>query len=946
MPWFGLPWAAQEPRRFTVKLKWTAPPTPQPAGMADASSPTRGSKRTRNAGQSSALFSTESSDEDVPTASADGDVDLSQSRAAGGAPLDGAAPPAPKRPRSQGTLAAFFQPRKAASAPAQRQFTSTAAAAVAAASPAPAKRKVRQAAPAAPQAAAAAGIESAGSDDDDEEDDETPVTAAVDSAPQVSDTVSGPVLGEYHPLEAVQDLWKPGEPVPFRALTRVLREVEGITGRHAIQELVRNFFRSVIACSPQDLLPAVYMCSSKLAPEVDGIELGIGESILTKAICQATGRQLKDVKAALKEAGDLGKVAEASRSKQATLGFVAAPKPLLLRDVFATFRDIATKSGKASQDAKISLIKRLLVKASGQDAEPRYIIRGLQGKYRIGLAAKSVQTALAQAVTITPPAAGCEGEGGSFARRLDTRVSPSGKARPAEAVDAELAAADETLKQVFSELPSYDLIVPALLRGGVAAAREACSLTPGMPVTPMLAKPTKGVSEVCTRLEGVAFTSEWKYDGERAQVHKIPPRAQGEGGVTAAAAASGGSAHMGEARGQGHRIFSRNHEETTGKYPDLAAILASAEHAAGDNWRPYPDSAVVGSEPGDILADDAELAIAASKAAYDDSLALFPHGAVAELEDYIIDGEVIAYDPDTDALLPFQRLSTRARKDVTLANITVPVVYAAFDLLYLQGKSLLQVPLEVRRALLKRFFKEVPGKFRFAVGYDTYSGDMDALRGQLDAAVEGHCEGLMVKTLRSNATYEPSKRSLNWLKLKKDYMDGLTDSLDLVVVAAWYGKGKRTGTYGAYLLACYDEEEGEFQCITKVGTGFSDAALASHTKSFNEDLDLVVKEKPRNVNASPNMRQVPDAWFTPRVVWEVKAADLSISPIYTAAIGRVSADKGIALRFPRFLRIREDKSAEQATNAAQVESMYRAQPLAGGSGGGVSVEDGIGEYAE
>ncbi len=810
------------------------------------------------------------------------------------------------------------------------------------------------AAAAASSAAAEASSSSQGSDDTPEDPPSPPPTglkpsdaksaAGVTAAPAASPAkaaaaAEGAVLGSYHPLAAVADTWGVGQPVPFRALARTLAGVEAISGRHAIQELVCNLFRSIIATSPSDLLPAVYLCSSKLAPEVEGMELGMGEALLTKAICQTTGRQPKDVKAALKEVGDLGLVAEQSRAKQATLGFAAKPKPLLLRDVFKTFKDIAGTSGKSSQDAKLRLIKSMLVKASGDEAEPRYIIRGLQGKFRVGLAQKSVLTALAQAITITPPNVpdGAQapvkgGEGGSFAACLDSRVGPSGKPRSEEKVASELAEADDTLKAVFSELPSFDLIVPALLRGGVAAARQECQLTPGMPVTPMLAKPTKGVGEVLTRLEGIAFTSEWKYDGERAQVHKMP------GGGAAAATAEGG----------GHRIFSRNHEETTGKYPDLAMILSDAEHAGGDNWTPLTPS--VKDDPvalEKVMADDVDAAIAASQSAYEESLKIFPAGSVqGDLSDFIIDGEVIAYDPDTDALLPFQRLSNRARKNVTLENVKVPVVYAAFDLLYLHGKSLLQVPLEVRRTLLKRFFKEVPGKFRFAVGYDTFSGDTDALRAQLDAAVEGHCEGLMVKTLRDNATYEPSRRSLNWLKLKKDYMDGLTDSLDLVVIAAWHGKGKRTGTYGAYLLACYDEEDGEYQAITKVGTGFSDEALAAHTATFNGgDSNLVRSERPRNVRMSPNFRSVPDAWFEPKVVWEVKAADLSISPVYTAAIGRVDANKGIALRFPRFLRVRDDKSAEQATNSAQVESMYRAQPLAGGSAVADDDEDGLGQYA-
>jgi DNA ligase 1 len=186
--------------------------------------------------------------------------------------------------------------------------------------------------------------------------------------------------------------------------------------------------------------------------------------------------------------------------------------------------------------------------------------------------------------------------------------------------------------------------------------------------------------------------------------------------------------------------------------------------------------------------------------------------------------------------------------------------------------------------------------------------------------VDNACEGLMLKTLDHNASYEPSKRSLNWLKLKKDYVQGMGDSVDLVPIGAFYGKGKRTGAYGAYLLAAFDSEQGEFQTSCKIGTGFSDEDLATHYAFFQDHL-LTNKRADYDVTE----RMYPDVWFDAVQVWEIAAADLSISPVHTA--GRASSEegKGIGLRFPRFMRIRTDKGPEDATSAEQILQMYSAQ---------------------
>jgi DNA ligase-1 len=225
----------------------------------------------------------------------------------------------------------------------------------------------------------------------------------------------------------------------------------------------------------------------------------------------------------------------------------------------------------------------------------------------------------------------------------------------------------------------------------------------------------------------------------------------------------------------------------------------------------------------------------------------------------VLDGEAVAYDREKGQLLPFQILSSRQRKDATLESIKVQVIFVAFDLLYLNGASLLHSPLSARRSALRSAFAEVPGRFSFAVSAE--SNDTEEIGVMLGDAVKGGCEGLMVKILDgASSVYEPSKRSLNWLKLKKDYLQGLTDSFDLVVVGAWRGKGKRTGVYGAYLLACFDPDNDEYQSVCKVGTGFSEEMLAQLTEAFDEK-GCACADRPRNVIAGDALE--PDTWFAP-----------------------------------------------------------------------------------
>lgn len=289
-----------------------------------------------------------------------------------------------------------------------------------------------------------------------------------------------------------------------------------------------------------------------------------------------------------------------------------------------------------------------------------------------------------------------------------------------------------------------------------------------------------------------------------------------------------------------------------------------------------------------------------------------------DVQDFILDAELVAFDTENEKILPFQILTQRSRKNVTTTDLKTVVCLHAFDLLYLNGDSLLKKNFIDRRTLLHNNFRQEKGKFYHAVYQDAEK--FEDIESFLADSIKDCCEGLMVKTLDVNATYEPAKRSFNWLKLKKDYLDTeMGDSLDLVVVGADHGVGKRTGYFGSFLLACYNEDLECLQTVCKVGTGFSDEALEFIHGRLK---DLVVDKAPSNLKyKEKNM----DVWISPQYVWEIKAADLSLSPFYQAAIGEVEPDKGIALRFPRFIRHRDDKTVEMATNNEQIVEFYKAQ---------------------
>lgn len=288
----------------------------------------------------------------------------------------------------------------------------------------------------------------------------------------------------------------------------------------------------------------------------------------------------------------------------------------------------------------------------------------------------------------------------------------------------------------------------------------------------------------------------------------------------------------------------------------------------------------------------------------------------------IVEGECVAYDPDTGTLQPFQNVTHRRKKHgMEKAVEDIPVRIFLFDMLYCDGEDYTLKPYSFRRMRLESSFKDDDSERYDRIGYTSRAIiDSDEKAQEFfDGAIAARCEGIMAKSLSEDSVYRAGSRGFLWIKYKKDYTQALVDSFDLTVVGAFYGMGKRAGKYGALLMAAYDPDTGRFGTACKLGTGFDDAFLDAMP-------GLLEKYRCETKPTSLDAEMVPDVWFIPGVVLEVTAADISLSPIHTIAYGTVKEDAGLGLRFPRFTgRVRDDKTPEQCTTASEIVEFYRMQ---------------------
>ena len=286
-------------------------------------------------------------------------------------------------------------------------------------------------------------------------------------------------------------------------------------------------------------------------------------------------------------------------------------------------------------------------------------------------------------------------------------------------------------------------------------------------------------------------------------------------------------------------------------------------------------------------------------------------------EKAIVECEAVAVNPDTGELMPFQELMHRRRKyDIEEAMKLYPVSLFMFDLLYVDGEDYTVKPYLERRKRLEEIVEESE---RIKLSKAIITSDIKELEKFFEEAVEAGCEGLMIKSVSPDSIYKAGARGWLWIKYKRDYQALLTDTVDLVAVGAFHGRGKRAGTYGALLMAVYDKKNDVFKTVCKLGSGFTDEDLAKLPTMFKE---LTIPHKHPRVDSEVEA----DVWFVPKIVLEVIGAEITLSPIHTACKNIVREGSGLAIRFPRFTgKYRDDKAAEDATTEEEILEMYQRQ---------------------
>jgi DNA ligase-1 len=578
----------------------------------------------------------------------------------------------------------------------------------------------------------------------------------------------------------------------YAEIAEAYEKIEATTKRLEMTDLLVDLLKN----TPKEIIDkVVYLTQGKIYPDFVKLEIGVAERLAIKALAKASGIKESEIEEDLKKTGDLGETAQKFMAKKKQVTFFQ--QPLTVQKVYETLDKMAKASGSGAVDLKTALLAGLLADATPKEA--KYIIRTVTGNLRLGIADMTVLDALAIAYG-----------GGKEAREL--------------------------IERAYNVCSDLGRVARAVAEKGLRGIKKFEVLV-GEPIRPMLAERLSTPEEILEKLGGKCI-AEYKYDGERIQIHKK------DGEVI---------------------LFSRRLEDISSQYPDAIELVKRHVKA----------------------------------------------------KEAILEAECVAIDADTGEMRPFQELMHRRRKyGIEKAMEEYPVSLFMFDALYIDGKDLTLEPYPIRREALVRAIEESE---RVKTAKYIITDNAKELEKFFLEAIENGCEGLVCKSVAEDSVYQAGARGWLWIKYKRDYKSEMTDTVDLVIVGAFHGRGKRAGTYGALLLAAYNPESDTFETVTKCGTGFTDEDLAKLPK-------MLEKHKISHKHPRVNSMIEADVWFEPVAVIEVLGAEITLSPIHTCAMNAIRQGSGLAIRFPRFTgNYRLDKAAEDATTVSEIVEMYQKQ---------------------
>ncbi len=636
----------------------------------------------------------------------------------------------------------------------------------------------------------------------------------------------------------------------FSELVSYFQKLEKISSRLKLREILLDLYSKL---TYDELQIVSYFLQGRLAPPYVDLEFNISEKTIDRYILEAfsTSSLLSSDPEKQYKNLKLSHRDSAGAYEVLKKSFIKANdrtisfEDLSITRVYSELLELTLIEGVGSVKRRLKLLDGLLAKLS--PAAGKYIIRLILGRLRLGVSVRTILDMLAYHYSLVSKDA--------------------------------VGNAKKHFDRAYGITSDIGYVGALYFKEGFQAVQKV-RFIPGVPIALQLAE-REPTLEACLKRIPYPYVDP-KLDGLRGQIHIFDRTHLGkdyfEGRVWAKAYLSKINkkeqsllSNHGNDEEYVVKIFSRNLEDLTPMFPEI------------HDWaKIYADKIFETIQPSDLKA-------------------------------VVFDSELIGYNESLGEFYPFQVTMTRRRKySVSKLAQQIPIRAFVFDVMFYK-KEVLTYPFRKRRELLEEIFSKVKADtaitlqviYKFDKREDTHKV-LKTVENLFYDYVSRGVEGIMIKD--PNAPYEPGVRKFNWIKFKRAMKSELADTLDLVVLGYYYGKGRLASFgIGGLLVGVYDKDKDEYLTVSKVGTGFADADWLK-IKGLLDDLKV---DKPVfNVRVSKEL--IPDVWVYPQLVIEVEADEITKSPIHTA---------GLALRFPRFKRIREDKTSTQATTLKELKEL-------------------------